>query len=193
MHKQKNCSYGLDAVDMNEKFHKLTELGAGDFEHLDGSLIDHLKGTSRLLQQWGASTTLQDAGLYHAAYGTAGFSEHMVSINQRDKIAGIIGKAAEEIVYLYCACDREYFWPQFANSNHPEYKDRFTGRLFQPEPHQLREFCELTVANELEIANDNQPFIDQHGQGLYILFKNMNRYLSKHAGLSVGTILGSVS
>ena len=178
---------------MNEKFQKLTELGAGGFEHLDGSLIDHLKGTRKLLQQWGASTTLQDAGLYHAAYGTAGFSEHMVSINQRDKIAGIIGKAAEEIVYLYCACDREYFWPQFANSNHPEYKDRFTGRLFQPEPHQLREFCELTVANELEIANDNQPFIDQHGQGLYILFKNMNRYLSKHAGLSVGTILGSVS
>ena len=154
-------------MDMSEKFHKLAELGAGDFEHLDGPLIDHLKGTWRLLQQWGASTPLQDAGLYHAAYGTAGFSEHLVSINQRDKIAGIIGRKAEEIVYLYCACDREYFWPQFGNSNYPEYKDRFTGRTFQPSQNQLREFCELTVANELEIANGNQPFIDENGQGLY--------------------------
>lgn len=59
---------------MSYKFQVLSELGAGEFEHLDGSLIAHLNGTKDLLLQWGASLELQDAGLYHAAYGTDGFS-----------------------------------------------------------------------------------------------------------------------
>ena len=101
---------------MNEKFEQLSELGAGDFAHIDGSLLDHLNGTKHLLASWSASETLLDAGLYHAAYGTAGFSESLVSTFQREKITTIIGKEAEAIVYLYCACDRDYFWPQFGVS-----------------------------------------------------------------------------
>lgn len=175
---------------MNDNFKKLSELGAGDFEHINGTLIDHLIGTQSLLKQWQASETLQDAGLYHAAYGTAGFSENLVSTSQRGAIARIIGEEAEEIVYLYCACDRDYFWPQFARSNNPEYKNRFTGQLFYISSQQLKEFCELTVANELEIAQENQAFIDAHGDGLYALFKSMRRFLSSHANLSVESILG---
>ena len=89
---------------MSDKFQALAALGAGDLEHLDGSLIEHLNGTNNLLQQWGAAIDLQDAGLYHAVYGTAGFSQNLVSTDQRDKISAIIGEAAEEIVYQYCAC-----------------------------------------------------------------------------------------
>jgi len=97
---------------MDEKFKQLSELGAADFAHINGSLIDHLKGTRDLLSSWSAPPALQDAGLYHAAYGTAGFEERMVAASQREKIAQIIGPQAEEIVYLYYACDRDYFWPQ---------------------------------------------------------------------------------
>ena len=178
---------------MDEKFKQLSALGAGDFDHIDGTLVDHLLGTQSLLKQWKASVVLQDAGLYHAAYGTAGFSESLVSTNQRDKIAGIIGKEAEEIVYLYCACDRDYFWPQFANSSNPEFKNRFTGQVFHLNQQKLNQFCELTAANELEIANDNQAFINQYGQGLYTLFKNMQGYLSSYANLSVEAVLGGVN
>ncbi len=148
---------------MDEKFRQLSALGAGDFEHIDGALVDHLIGTQSLLKQWQASAVLQDAGLYHAAYGTAGFSESLVSTGQRGKIADIIGKEAEEIVYLYCACDRNYFWPQFANSSNPEFRNRFTGQLFHLSQKQLMKFCELTAANELEIANGNQAFINKYG------------------------------
>ena len=74
---------------MSEKFESLAKLDAGEFQHLDGALIDHLKGTQEILQRWGASLELQDAGLYHAAYGTAGFSESLVSTNQRQKIASL--------------------------------------------------------------------------------------------------------
>lgn len=38
---------------MSDKFQALAKLGAGDFDHLDGSLIEHLNGTKDLLQQWG--------------------------------------------------------------------------------------------------------------------------------------------
>ena len=95
---------------MSDKFQTLAKLGAGDFEHLDSSLIEHLKGTKDLLQQWDATIELQDVGLYHAAYGTAGFSQNLVSTDQRSKIAAVIGEPAEEIVYQYCACDRKAFF-----------------------------------------------------------------------------------
>lgn len=178
---------------MDYKFKRLSELGAGDFEHIDGVLIDHLIGTRSLLKQWQASAILQDAGLYHAAYGTSGFSKNLVSTDHRDKIASIIGKEAEQIVYLYCACDRDYFWPQFANSSNPEFKNRFTGQVFELNQQQLKEFCELTAANELEIANGNQDFVNKYGRGLYTLFKNMQRYLSSNAILSVEAVLGGVN
>ena len=97
---------------MEDKFKQLALLGAADFQHLNGSLIEHLKGTRDLLASWSAAKTLQDAGLYHAAYGTAGFNQQMISVEQRTKIANIIGPSAEEIVYQYCACDRTYFWPK---------------------------------------------------------------------------------
>jgi hypothetical protein len=175
---------------MDENFQKLSELGAGDFDHIDGNLIDHLQGTQKLLKEWSASTALELAGLYHAAYGTAGFEEVLVSVEQRNKISQIIGSEAEDIVYLYCACDRDYFWPQIGVVSAPEFKNRFTGKLFQLSSKQFHDFCELTVANEIEIAMDNPSFINEYGQSLYSTFKNMRNYISKSAYTSVELVLG---
>ena len=175
---------------MDEKFQVLTELGAGDFRHIDGSLIDHLRGTKNLLQQWGATEVLQDAGLYHAAYGTAGFAESMVSTNQRHEIAAIIGESSEEIVYQYCACDRKYFFARIGNELNPEFKNRFTGEFYYLSPGMLNQLCELTAANELEIATDNPEFINKHGSGLRHLFIQMAPYLSVAAQEAIKNILG---
>lgn len=112
---------------MNNKFEQLSKLGAADFKHLNGNLIDHLKGTQELLTSWNANQTLQDAGLYHAAYGTAGFNEQMISLDQRSKIAQIIGPDAETIVYEYCACDRDYTWPQLGLQETPYFRNRSTN------------------------------------------------------------------
>ncbi|GAL33384.1 hypothetical protein JCM19240_2080 [Vibrio maritimus] len=60
---------------------------------------------------------LVDAGLFHAAYGTAGFDDNMVSLSQRHEIAGVIGEEAESLVYLYCSCDREEVFAQFGHKN----------------------------------------------------------------------------
>ncbi len=175
---------------MDEKLLKLSTLGAGEIEHLDGPFIDHLVGTREILKSWGASEVLQDAGLYHAAYGTAGFGEKFSSSERRQEIAEIIGEAPEEIVYLYCACDRDYFWPQIGVNEPPEFKNRFTGEHSYLSEQQLRDFCELTVANELEIATDNPAFIEKNGEHFFETFERMQPYLSAHAIRAYKSLLG---
>ena len=164
-----------------DKFQQLSELGAGEFEHLDGTLLEHLKCTRELLHEWGASTELQHAGLYHAAYGTAGFEEKLVSLEYRGRIEDVVGKAAEEIIYQYCACDREFFFSNLSVEVKPTFKNRFTGELYHLSEDMLKMFCELTAANETEIAIDNPSFKAKHGIALNALFKKMSPYLSVKA------------
>jgi hypothetical protein len=178
---------------VNSKFDKLSELGTGEFEHLNGSLIKHLNSTYQLLEKWGASQELCDSGLYHAAYGTAGFETQVVSLSQRNDIAKIIGKTAEEIVYLYCSCDRGFVFNNFDGNSSIKFRDRFTETEFELTHEQAQQFCELTVANELELAIDSIEFLKEHGQGLLNLFIKMKPLLSKPANETITSILGSVA
>ena len=178
---------------MNLKFDKLSELGAGEFEHLNGSLIKHLNSTYHLLEKWGASQELCDSGLYHAEYGTAGFETQVVSLSQRNDIANIIGQTSEEIVYLYCSCDRGFVFDDFDGNSVIRFRDRFTETEFELTHEQAQQFCELTVANELELAIDSAEFLKEHGQGLLHLFTKMKPLLSKPANEAVTSVLGSVA
>ncbi len=174
---------------MDVKFKKLAELGVEEFEHIDGSLLEHLNNTKALLQQWEAPSDLQDAGLYHAVYGTDGFDEIMVSIKRRNEVADIIGKSAEEIVYQYCACDRKHF---FANvgDDEPKFINRFSKESYYLTLEMLKDFCELTAANEIEIAIDNPAFLAEHGSGLLSIFSKMSPYLSLKAQAKVMEVFG---
>jgi len=178
---------------MGSKFEELSKLGAGEFEHLNGSLIEHLNSTYQLLIKWGASPELCDSGLYHAAYGTAGFESQVVSLSQRRDIAKIIGQPAEEIVYLYCSCDRSFVFKGFDGNNPINFRDRFTEKEFKLTHEQAQQFCELTVANELELAIDSSEFLKEHGQGLFDLFIKMEPLLSQSANESINSVLSSVA
>ena len=167
-------------MNTKEKFNTLAELGAGDFQHLNGTLIEHLKGTARLLQLWGARAVLQDAGLYHAAYGTAGFDSAMVGLDMRDKIAEVIGTEAEQLVYLYCSCDRDFVFSHL-NNGPVGFRDRFTSAEFVLSEKRARDFCELTVANEMELVLASAEFRQEHGEGLRNLFEKMTTRLSPQA------------
>ena len=176
-----------------EKFELLKELGAGDFQHLNGSLEAHLKGTECLLKKWGSSDLLQVAGLFHAAYGTAGFDETMVSLNQRKEIAKVIGIDEEALVYLYCSCDRDFVFPQFESNSRIRFRDRFDGRQFDLDESTTRLFCELTVANELELVLASDDFKSKYGAELLELFKSMHRYLSPNARKSYAEALINIA
>lgn len=161
-----------------KEFAALKALGAGDFQLLNGSLEAHLKGTQALLSQWGAEEVLQVAGLFHAAYGTAGFDDKMVCLEQRDQIASLIGPKSEALVYLYCSCDRDFVFPQFGQGEPVQFKDRFLDQIFTLSAEQTAAFCELTVANELELVLASESFKAQYGEELKQLFVAMDEHLT---------------
>ena len=162
----------------DEKFRRLAELGAGDFAHINGSLEEHFTGVHDMLRDWGARPVLCNAGLYHAAYGTTGFTQIMVPLEQRHLVADIIGAEAEAIVYRYCSCDRDLVWPRVGESVPLPFEDRFTGETVSLSLFELREFCELTAANELQIAAGDPVFREQHRAGFTSLFRRMRPYMS---------------
>lgn len=177
---------------MDTRISILKSLNAGDFQHLNGTLEIHLKATAELLKKWDASEAVQTAGLFHAAYGTAGFSQHMVSLEQRQSIAQTIGKDAEALVYLYCSCDRVFVLPQFGKAQDIAFRDRFTGTDFVLSNDDAFMFCELTVANELELVYASAAFKKQHGRGLYELFNRMSGYLSDGTKAEYETALSDI-
>jgi hypothetical protein len=125
--------------------------------HLGGTLLDHLLGTERLLRRWGCPEQLCLAGLCHAAYGTDGFAPHLVSWRHRGVLAEALGEggtAVEETVYFYASCDRSVLYPQLATDGPVTFRDRFLDVTFEASEVQLRDFADLTLANELEIATD---------------------------------------
>jgi hypothetical protein len=125
--------------------------------HLHGTLLDHLLGTERLLRRWGCREELCLAGLCHAAYGTDGFAPHLVPWRRRHVLAaalGATGPAVEAIVYFYASCDRSVLYPQLAAAGPVIFRDRFLDVTVAASEVQLRDFVDLTLANELEIATD---------------------------------------
>jgi hypothetical protein len=176
---------------MDEKFRQLIELGAGEFEHVDSSLIAHLEGTRCLLKAWNASEVLQDAGLYHAAYGTSAFEQNLFELSQRNEVAIVIGDNAENIVYHYCACDRDTFFAQFGLVDKPMFYDRITTKKSEVSFELLQQLCELTAANETEIAINNQEFVAQHGVRLVDLFGRMQQFLSSSAQRKIQHVFAS--
>jgi len=117
----------------------------------------------------------------------------LISTNRRHEISQIIGSEAEEIVYQYCACDRKLFFAQIGLSNSPLFNNRFTGESYRLSVSILKQFCELTAANETEIAIDNPTFITEHGKGLNTLFINMSPYLSEAAKARSAVVFGDIN
>lgn len=160
---------------------RLRTLSAKKFEHIHGDLFSHLLGTYRILSDWGSSEILCNAGLYHSVYGTFAYQNSLIGTEARKEIVEIIGEDSETLVFLYGTCDRGYFYSQFGKREtieHRNWKTKETRVLTQKETADL---CELTAANELELALTNDSFLIRYGDELKELFEKMNSYLSKNA------------
>lgn len=167
------------------KFRALKDLGVGEFAHLNGSLEEHLLGTYKLLAAWKNTQFVCLAGLYHAVYGTQpmkalGIPHNDYLPSDRPKIRKIIGSRAEALVYLYGACDRDYFYPQIGSSV-TIYRDRFTGAETSLPAITLSSVLEVTIANELEICRSSRPFMEENRQWFIGLFDRFDGLVSKKA------------
>ncbi|WP_037640996.1 DUF6817 domain-containing protein [Streptomyces bicolor] len=158
----------------------LADLGAGTVPHPGGTLLAHLRRVRTRLAGWNARPALQLAGLCHAFYGTDGFPTALLPLDRRDELVGIIGAEAESIVYFYASCDRTASYPSLADEGSP-FHDRFTGHSHTPDTGLRRDFAELTAANELDLADHDQTFLEQHGTDLFALFSRFRPLLSEPA------------
>jgi hypothetical protein len=55
----------------------------------------------------------------------------------------------------------------------------------------LKQLCELTAANEIEIAINNPDFVAQHGAVLVDLFNRMQTFLSSSAQRKIRHVFAS--
>ena len=168
---------------------RLHALGAAAFPHFNGTLERHLHGTERLLREWGNRDTVCVAGLYHAVYGTDGIRGSLAGLDARDAVSAFIGREAEALVYLYGACDRDRFHPRIGTGTQNTFVDRFAGREYAIGDAMLRDFCEITVANELDLALGNPAFARRHAGGLLALFGRMRGLISGAAECAVSEVL----
>jgi len=166
---------------LTEHYRRLLELGAAEFPHVAGSLGPHLLRTASLLRRWGGRPALCLAGLYHAVYGTDGIRRSLVALDRRGAIADMIGRDAESIAYLYGACDRDAFHPRIGIGAPLRFVDRFTLTEYPIEEVALRDFCELTLANELELARSSDAFAIKHRGDIARLARQMRQLVTANA------------
>lgn len=74
--------------------------GLSGIPHSHSTFMEHLDGVYRLLRSWSVPESTCRAGLFHSAYGTS--VEPFASQSERATLEGLIGPAAESIVYAYC-------------------------------------------------------------------------------------------
>ena len=170
----------------------LRALGAAAVPHVAGTLLPHLERTRDWLRRFGAREALCRAGLWHAVYGTAGIDGVLVSHAARREIAARIGDEAERIVYRYAACDRDRFHPRIGTGDELRFADRFTGRDGRITRAALRDFCELTLANELDLVVSNETFRGKHRHDLAALLARMRPHASYAAAAALRDALAPV-
>ena len=175
----------------------LTSHSAEQVPHVGGTLMKHLSGTCDLLRRWERPAELCLAGLCHTTYGTDGYPSPLEDPSRRDKLAAVIGREAEELVYFYASCDRGWLYPQLAPGalvgihdvreaerrlregtvpGQPlaksagasvTFRDRFSGKVLVPSPGVFSSFLELTFANELEIIRGQWPHVPEQNRVLW--------------------------
>jgi Aspartyl/Asparaginyl beta-hydroxylase/Domain of unknown function (DUF6817) len=96
----------------DEQLHKvLKTIGAWQFPHAHGrSLAIHLLGTREILRSWSQPFWIQAAGLFHSIYSNDVYRPKVLGIEHRAWLQSVIGKDAEQLVYLFHSIQRHRFF-----------------------------------------------------------------------------------
>ena len=162
-------------------------------DHPGGTLYEHLNRVADQLAAWGASDNTVLAGLCHATYGTDGFATALLRVSNRAALAEVIGPAAEGIVYLYASCDRAKTYPALGGSGAVPFHDRFSGQTRPVGAAELRDFVEITAANELDVFAHNAELADRYGQSFLELLTVARERLSRPAWAAAQAALSPVA
>lgn len=159
----------------------MVERGADRLEHPGGTLLEHVARVCDLLAKWGHDEDLRAAGLCHACYGTDGFGFPLLSLDEREELADVIGARAEQWVYRYASCDRKATYPGLGSRRTIGFTDRFTGEILALAEQDASVFVELTAANELDLVLVNPQIGAAWGPGMLELLRGARHRLSDAA------------
>ncbi|MEV7793516.1 VOC family protein [Streptomyces sp. NPDC087512] len=169
----------------------LCDLGADRILRPGGTLLAHLGRVARALAEWGAGPDVAVAGLTHAVYGTDGFDESLLGLDERARLCELIGERPEELVYLFAACDRSAVYSQLGEDHRPVlFRDRFTGGEHTLTEDNLRALMEITAAHELDLVQHDKDHARHKGPGLARLFTRSRAWLSTPANTACTRLLG---
>lgn len=139
----------------------LRSRGAETIDHPGGTLYDHLARVQQRLERLGAPVAVQLAGRAHAVYGTDGFAVSLLDLDERPVLADLLGRDVETMVYRYGACHRSRTWGTLADT--ARVWDRFTGDSEILSQDALTAFADLSIVNELDVAQHSVDFLGRHG------------------------------
>ncbi|WP_413291357.1 DUF6817 domain-containing protein [Bdellovibrio sp. HCB337] len=129
---------------------KLERFGISTVSHSQESLLSHLKGTSRILHNWGCSEAICLAGLCHSIYGTESFLKVSATLDNREYVRNLIGTEGEKLAYLFGAHKKESLWKNLGLSDSFCVHDRFTDQQVIISKPELSGMITITLANWLE-------------------------------------------
>jgi len=148
----------------------LRERGAENIDHPGGTLYAHLSRVHDRLGALGYGEQVRLAGLAHAAYGTDGFALALLPVADRAVLRALVGDPAEGLIYLYGACDRARTWKALPDTR--QVWNRFTGRA---EPHAeplVPAFADLSIVNELDVAEQDPEIARRYGPYFRAVFES---------------------
>ncbi|HEU4347559.1 MAG TPA: hypothetical protein VFR35_07195 [Actinoplanes sp.] len=148
----------------------LVDRGADAVAHPGGTLFAHLNRVHDRLAAHGCAEEVCRAGLTHAAYGTEGFPVVLLDPTERAALRAVVGPAAEEQVYRYGGCDRGRTWRALGETL--LIRNRFTGHVESPTPAELRAFVDLSIVNELDVAEHDPAVVAKHGDYFRDIFES---------------------
>ncbi|HZM17410.1 MAG TPA: hypothetical protein VFE28_15530 [Candidatus Krumholzibacteria bacterium] len=128
----------------------LDELGTRTIPHFGRTLHDHMLGVHALLEAWGNEEAVCLAGLFHSIYGTQTFAARAAGVDQRPALRARLGPRAEELAYLFGACDRDHFFTNLESDAGHFVRDVVEGRDVAVDLETLRALLEIDFANDFE-------------------------------------------
>jgi hypothetical protein len=148
---------------------------AADQAHTGDDLAVHLTGVYALLCGWQADPVVARVGLLHAVDGTVNAPTAIRP--ESFSLLEVLGERGMDLFRLYVDCDRNHVWPQLGAAT-VDWVSRHDQRHEALEGQRLRDFCELTMANELEILLRNRAHRDQHAAAMRPLLARLRPNVS---------------
>ncbi len=138
-----------------ELFEFLVNLGTGEVAHTGHDFLTHLKAVKATVESVGGDAEMARAGLFHSIYGTQGFQDFSLPLEERAQMRDLIGERAEFTAFCNCVMDRATFDAEVAralesDADSFEIRDREGSPPIALNRQQLTDLAEVHVCDWLE-------------------------------------------